>query len=66
VGKLLTSRRYNQLPLLRSRPGGFEGSWPCKTCPFCGCKGKKNLPLNKEIYQKIEKNLHFSLLYGGK
>ena len=26
VGKLLTSRRYNQLPLLRSRPGGFEGS----------------------------------------
>ena len=31
VGKLLTSRRYNQLPLLRSRPGGFEGSWPCKT-----------------------------------
>ena len=33
VGKLLTSRRYNQLPLLRSRPGGFEGSWPCKTCP---------------------------------
>ena len=33
VGKLLTSRRYNQLPLLRSRPGGFEGSWPCKTYP---------------------------------
>ena len=40
VGKLLTSRRYNQLPLLRSRPGGFEGSWPCKTCPsLSGCKG---------------------------
>ena len=41
VGKLLASRRYDLLPLLRSRPGGFEGSWPCKTCPFCGCKGNK-------------------------
>ncbi len=41
VGKLLASRRYNLLPLLRSRPGGFEGSWPYKTCPFCGCKGNK-------------------------
>ena len=27
VGKLSASRRYNQLPLLRSSPGGFEGSW---------------------------------------
>ena len=35
VGKLLASRRYNLLPLLRSRPGGFTGSWPCKTCPSC-------------------------------
>ena len=27
----------------RSRPGGFEGSWPCKTCPsffLSGCKGR--------------------------
>ena len=43
VGKLLTSRRYNQLPLLRSRPGGFEGSWPCKTYPYCGCKGNNKV-----------------------
>lgn len=41
VGKLLVSRRYNQLPLLRSRPGGFEGSWPCKTCPSCLKAGAK-------------------------
>ena len=32
-GKLSTSRRYNQLPLLRSSPGGFEGSWPYRTYP---------------------------------
>ncbi len=40
VGKLTISRRYNQLPLLRSSPGGFEGSWPYRTYPFsfCGCK----------------------------
>ena len=42
VGKLTISRRYNQLPLLRSSPGGFEGSWPYRTYPFsfCGCKGR--------------------------
>ncbi len=34
VGKLSISRRYNQLPLLRSSPGGFEGSWPYRTYPF--------------------------------
>ena len=39
-GKLSISRRYNQLPLLRSSPGGFEGSWPYRTYPFCGCKGR--------------------------
>ena len=38
VGKRSASRRYNQLPLLRSSPGGFEGSWPYRTFPFCGCK----------------------------
>jgi len=32
-GKLLLSHRYNRLPLLRSRPGGFEGSWSQETCP---------------------------------
>ncbi|TGX96452.1 hypothetical protein E5356_19680 [Bacteroides acidifaciens] len=40
VGKLTISRRYNQLPLLRSSPGGFEGSWPYRTYPFFGCKGR--------------------------
>ncbi|OUP09351.1 hypothetical protein B5F34_06800 [Mediterranea sp. An20] len=41
VGKLTTSRRYDLLPLLRSSPGGFTRSWPCRTYPFwfCGCKG---------------------------
>ena len=27
VGKLFLSHRYNQVPLLRSRPGGFLRSW---------------------------------------
>ena len=31
---LTISRRYNQLPLLRSSPGGFEGSWPYGTYPY--------------------------------
>ena len=33
-GKKTTSRRYNLLPLLRSRPGGLAGSWPCRTFLF--------------------------------
>jgi hypothetical protein len=33
VGKLSTSRRYDLLPLLRSSPGGFTGSWPYRTYP---------------------------------
>ena len=33
MGKLATSRRYNQVPLLRSSPGGFRGSMPCRTYP---------------------------------
>jgi len=33
VGKLTTSRRYDQVPLLRSSPGGFRGSMPCRTYP---------------------------------
>ena len=33
MGKLATSRRYNQVPLLRSSPGGFRGSLPCRTYP---------------------------------
>ena len=42
VGKLTISRRYNQLPLLRSSPGGFIRSWPYRTYPFlfCECKGR--------------------------
>ena len=46
VGKLLTSRRYNQLPLLRSRPGGFEGSWPCKTAHV--------IDLRKQAFQGVK------------
>ena len=41
VGKLTISRRYDLLPLLRSSPGGFTGSWPYRTYPFCGCKGRQ-------------------------
>ncbi len=52
VGKLSASRRYNQLPLLRSSPGGFEGSWPCSTYPFFGAK----LRTIQETDKKIGKN----------
>ena len=46
-GQLLTSRRYNQLPLLRSRPGGFEGSWPCKTARLAFFAGAKVVKINE-------------------
>ncbi|MBR3656754.1 MAG: hypothetical protein IKN58_06205, partial [Prevotella sp.] len=36
VDELTVSRRYNQVPLLRSHPGGFRGSWPYRTRP-CLC-----------------------------
>ena len=39
VGKQSISRRYDLIPLLRSSPGGFKGSWPYRTYPFCRCKG---------------------------
>ena len=33
-GKLLISHRYNHLPLLSSKPGGFSRSWSYKTYPL--------------------------------
>jgi len=32
IGKRSTSHRYDRIPLLRSRPGGFNRSWLCRTC----------------------------------
>ena len=32
-GELLTSHRYDHIPLLDSSPGGFCGSWSYKTHP---------------------------------
>ena len=42
AGKQSISRRYDLIPLLRSSPGGFKGSWPYRTYPFCECKGSAN------------------------
>ena len=62
----------NQLPLLRSSPGGFEGSWPYGTYPYfipdrrsltssvCGCKGRYIFRMCNISGQK---NPHF---YGNK
>ncbi|MBE6286409.1 MAG: hypothetical protein E7093_08250 [Bacteroidales bacterium] len=50
MGKLPTSRRYNQLPLLRSSPGGFARSWPYRTYPYIFiilCKDMKKIRCNK-------------------
>jgi len=33
-GKLPTSHRYDHIPLLRSRPGGLNRSWLCRTCQW--------------------------------
>ena len=54
VGKLLTSHRYDQVPLLCSHPGGFRGSWSCKTYPFSvsDCKGTHIFPKSKRRNMK--------------
>ena len=66
VGKLTISRRYNQLPLLRSSPGGFEGSWPYRTYPFFGCKGRHFYGFCNSYEQlfssKTTNRLHFKQL----
>ncbi len=46
-GKLPASHRYDLIPLLRSRPGGFKGSWLCRTCR---CKNTTLLELNKLFF----------------
>jgi len=33
--------------LLRSRPGGFEGSWPCKTARLAFFAGAKVVKINE-------------------
>ena len=48
-GKLLTSHRYNHLPLLHSCPGGFNRSWSYKTCQ-CKSRGMHLIDkMNKKI-----------------
>ena len=62
VGKQSISRRYNLIPLLRSSPGGFKGSWPYRTYPFCGCKGTIFFLLCKFfycLYRKFCRRNHF-------
>ena len=64
VGKLPTSRRYNLLPLLRSSPGGFAGSWPYRTYPYTcflkDTKSKKHTPVSRIIC--VAKVVYFSHL----
>ena len=64
VGKLAISRRYNQLPLLRSSPGGFEGSWPYRTYPFsfCGCKGRHYFEICNSLRRFFYCFFRFSIL----
>jgi len=49
VGELTVSRRYDLIPLLRSHPGGFKGSWPYRTRP---CLLRK---AGAKVQQKSEK-----------
>ena len=67
VGKLAISRRYNQLPLLRSSPGGFIRSWPYRTYPFlfCECKGRhyfQNYNTFEYFFLILAEKIHFSPL----
>ncbi|HIY35720.1 MAG TPA: hypothetical protein H9972_03255, partial [Candidatus Paraprevotella stercorigallinarum] len=62
--KRSASRRYNQLPLLRSSPGGFEGSWPYRTFPFADAKVYIIIDSAKYLVLFLKKNMiYFSVLY---
>ena len=67
VGKLPTSRRYNLLPLLRSSPGGFAGSWPYRTYPYTCLKKprtKDTLLCSgvQRLCQRVKRKTCFSVL----
>ena len=71
VGKLTISRRYNQLPLLRSSPGGFIRSWPYRTYPFlfCECKGRhyfQNYNTFEYFFLILVEKIHFSPITIGR
>ena len=71
VGKLSISRRYNQLPLLRSSPGGFIRSWPYRTYPFlfCECKGRhyfQNYNTFEYFFLILAEKIHFSPITIGR
>ena len=61
VGKQSISRRYDLIPLLRSGPGGFKGSWPYRTYPFCGCKVSANRTKKQIYFSFSEAQPHFLL-----
>ncbi len=63
MGKRSASRRYNQLPLLRSSPGGFEGSWPYRTFPFACAKVDKITVPRKFLLHKITKSCAEAILH---
>ena len=61
VGKQSISRRYNLIPLLPSSPGGFKGSWPYRTYPFCGCKSHSNERIKQcFIFSECRRPSHFA------
>ena len=54
VGKLPASRRYNLIPLLRSHPGGFKGSWPYRTCPCFKKRVQRYYKKVKRVKRKVK------------
>ena len=62
---------YNQLPLLRSSPGGFIRSWPYRTYPFlfCECKGRhyfQNYNTFEYFFLILAEKIHFSPITIGR
>ena len=59
-GKLLISHRYNHLPLLSSKPGGFSRSWSYKTYPmqmynfFLFLQKFSDILWQKEVYMALQ------------
>ena len=70
VGKLTISRRYNQLPLLRSSPGGFIRAGRIGLTHFCFASAKVDIIFKTTILSNtffdFSRKIHFSPITIGR
>ena len=47
----------NLIPLLHSCPGGFKGSWLCRTCPAAKVQSISIFPTNIYIFLNLKNHI---------